>query len=147
MFQTQQNSFDLVEHFWPHHRILRGKSSHKGENIASSHAGSNPGASWKIHFLCTLNCLKPFSLTKTGYSNTFTNPKSSPVAKIFLSLVKSTAFTSVMSECGGQIPAQSSPRTLVHVNQSTSLALLLAIVCRVPRGASKKRRSLAPELV
>ena len=86
-------------------------------------------------------------LTWTGYSNTFTNPKSSPVASIFLSLVKSTAFTSVMSEWGGQIPVHSSPRTPVHVNQSISLALFVAMACRVPRGASKNRRSFAPELV
>lgn len=86
-------------------------------------------------------------LTWTGYSNTFTNPKSSPVARIFLSLVKSTAFTSVMSEWGGQIPVHSSPRTPVHVNQSISLALFVAMAWRVPRGASKNRRSFAPELV
>ena len=86
-------------------------------------------------------------LTWTGYSNTFTNPKSSPVASIFLSLVKSTAFTSVMSEWGGQIPVHSSPRTPVHVNQSISLALFVAMAWRVPRGASKNRRSFAPELV
>lgn len=87
------------------------------------------------------------SLTCTGYSNNFTNPKSSPVAKIFLSFVKSTAFTSVISEWGGHIPEQSSPRTLVQVDQSIFLDSLETIAWRVPRGASKNRRSLAPEFV
>lgn len=49
-----------------------------------------------------------------GYRNSFTNPKSSPVAKTVLSLVRHEAVTSVTSPIIGQIPSQQEPRTLVH---------------------------------
>ena len=35
--------FWLWEHLWPSHQILRDKLSLKGENVASSHSGSNTG--------------------------------------------------------------------------------------------------------
>ena len=86
-------------------------------------------------------------LTLTGKSNTLTKPKSSPVANSFLSLVKSEVFTSVTSECGGQIPSQLSPNTPVQENHSMFAEFLLVIACLVPRGASKNNLSFAPEFV
>lgn len=53
-------------------------------------------------------------LTLAGYRNSFTNPKSSPVANTLLSLVRHEAVTSVTSPIMGQIPSQQEPKTLVH---------------------------------
>lgn len=53
-------------------------------------------------------------LTLAGYRNSFTNPKSSPVANTLLSLVRHEAVTSVTSPIIGQIPSQHEPKTLVH---------------------------------
>lgn len=53
-------------------------------------------------------------LTLAGYRNSFTNPKSSPVANTLLSLVRHEAVTSVTSPIIGQIPSQQEPKTLVH---------------------------------
>lgn len=53
-------------------------------------------------------------LTLAGYRKSFTNPKSSPVAKTVPSLVRHEAVTSVTSPIIGQMPSQQEPKTLVH---------------------------------
>lgn len=65
-------------------------------------------------FFTDINAL----ITFTGYENSFTNPKSSPVASSVPSFVRLAAFTTVTSLCMGQIPSQVGPRTHVQVSHS-----------------------------
>ena len=75
-------------------------------------------------------------LTESGYSKSFTKPKSSPLASKLPSLERQVAFTSVTSLPGGKTPLTVGPRTQVnvdHCNLSTSGTLM---VFRFPEGAS-----------
>ena len=77
-----------------------------------------------------------YKLTESGYSKSFTKPKSSPLASKLPSLERQVAFTSVTSLPGGKTPLTVGPKTQVnvdHCNLSTSGTLM---VFRFPEGAS-----------
>ena len=69
---------------------------------------------------------------KFGHLNNLTFPKSSPVAIIYIFLVRSTELTSVPSEQGGNIPYTGQPKTQVQLAQFSSLLLEAPLVSYFP---------------
>ena len=77
-----------------------------------------------------------FKLTDTGYSKSFTKPKSSPLASKLQSLVRQVALTSVTSLPGGNTPLTVGPRTQVNVDHCSLSTSGTLMVLRLPVGAS-----------